>query len=182
MWNTLAQKADPASTSVGRQALFRAFTNLRPTPDVGIGEYLAQLLEIRNQIIGTEEAISDAMFRCHIFSVLPDVFDTTVRIVRAQPDLSIEEVIDAFKRDESYQLLRSTPAGATDASYANSGRRNKRRSNGGARYGATFASDLRITPRTATPSPTPENLRTTENDSIPTVMREVKPVAGIVQV
>jgi hypothetical protein len=52
IWTTLQQRLDSASTSVGRQALYFAFSELRPKPGAPIGDYFLQLLEIRNQIAG----------------------------------------------------------------------------------------------------------------------------------
>jgi hypothetical protein len=74
------------------------------------------------------------MIRSHTFNTLPEVFDVTIRMQQTQSDLTIEETIDALKRDESYRLLRATPDATMDAFYTESGRKNstslKRRANG----------------------------------------------------
>jgi hypothetical protein len=74
MWLTLAERPDTASTAVGRQALYRKFMSLKAVPGMPIADFFAQLLEIRNQIIGTPEAISDIAFKTHVFASLPPVF------------------------------------------------------------------------------------------------------------
>jgi hypothetical protein len=135
VWDTLAKRFNTAST---RQALLGEFMALRPTPGLPIGDYFSKLLEIRNHNLGTDEAISDTIFKYHVFTTLPDVFDLTVQIIRAEPDLSIEEVIDSLNRDEAYRLLRTPPNAATDAFYTYSGRRNRqenrRRTNRGGNW------------------------------------------------
>ncbi|CCX15140.1 Protein of unknown function [Pyronema omphalodes CBS 100304] len=40
-----------------------------------ISDYFSSLLEIRHQIVGSSEAISDVAFQTHIFSSLPPVFE-----------------------------------------------------------------------------------------------------------
>jgi hypothetical protein len=78
IWTTLQQRLDSTSTSVGRQALYSAFSELHPKPGAPIGDYFSQLLEIRNQITGTNEAISDAAFKTHLFKTLPPVLISVV--------------------------------------------------------------------------------------------------------
>jgi hypothetical protein len=109
-----------AGTSVGRQALYNAFTTIKPTPGCPIGDYFkfSKLLEIRNQNLGTTEAIPDMMFKSHVFHSLPGVFDITVRMLQREADLSIEEIIDTLKRDEAFRLLKSPLNVATDALHA----------------------------------------------------------------
>jgi hypothetical protein len=81
MWKTLDEKVNTAGTSVGRAALYNAFTTIKPTPGHPIGDFFTKLLEIRNQNIGTSEAIPDMMFKSHVFHSLPEVFDITVRML-----------------------------------------------------------------------------------------------------
>jgi hypothetical protein len=80
IWTTLQQRLDTASTTVDGQALYLTFSNLRPEPGAPIGDYFAQLLEIRNQIAGSDEAISDAAFKTHLFKTLPPAFEVTAKI------------------------------------------------------------------------------------------------------
>jgi hypothetical protein len=62
MWLTLGERCNTASTTVGRQALYQQFMSMKPIPGAPIGDYFSSLLEIRNQIMGSSEAISDVAF------------------------------------------------------------------------------------------------------------------------
>jgi hypothetical protein len=93
---------------------------MRPVPGAPIGDYFSSLLEIRNQIVGPSEAISDIAFQTHIFSSLPPVFEVTGKILQNRADASIEEIIDALKEDERIRAMRTQPATATDVYYSSS--------------------------------------------------------------
>ena len=123
MWLTLSERLDTASTAVGRQALYQKFMTLRPAPGKPIGEYLASLLEIRNQIAGTPEAISDVACKTHIFTSLPEVFEVTLKIQQNRPDATVESIIDALKEDERIRMMKTTPDAATEAFYTSTGSR-----------------------------------------------------------
>jgi hypothetical protein len=129
IWVTLQRRLDTTSTSVGRQALYTAFSELRPKPGAPIGDYFSQLLEIRNQIIGTKEAISDAAFKTHLFKTLPPVFAMTAKIQQNRTDdPPIEVIIDALKQDESNRSMETPPDAATEAFHtAGPSRRGKQR-------------------------------------------------------
>jgi hypothetical protein len=62
MWLTLGELCNTASTAVGRQVLYQQFMSMRPVPGAPIGDYFSSLVEIRNQIVGSSEAISDVAF------------------------------------------------------------------------------------------------------------------------
>lgn len=115
MWTILANRLDTASTAVGRQAIYRQFCGLRPTPGEPIGDYFTKLMELRNQINGTPEAISDVAFRTHVFASLPSAFEVTAKIQQNRPDAIIESIIDALKEDESIRAMRVQPDANTDA-------------------------------------------------------------------
>lgn len=115
MWTVLAERLDSSNTAIGRQAIYRRFTELRPVPGAPIDEYFTQLLEIRNQIAGTAEAISDIAFKIHVFSTLPAIFDVTARMQQNMPNATIESILDALKEDERIRQMRSLPDAATDA-------------------------------------------------------------------
>ena len=115
MWTVLAERLDSSNTAIGRQALYRRFTELWPTPGAPMDDYFTQLMEIRNQIAGTDEAISDIAFKIHVFSTLPAVFDVTARMQQNTPSATIESILDALKEDERIRQMRTLPDAATDA-------------------------------------------------------------------
>ena len=79
----LVEHINTANNSAGRQGIYRAFIALKHTPGLSVGERFARLLEIRNQLIATPEAIADSMLRSHIFSTLPDSFSVTIGVLEA---------------------------------------------------------------------------------------------------
>ena len=124
MWRILRERLDTAASSTGRQALYQAFTNLRPVPGKPIGDYFAELLRIRNEIAGTDEAIPDVAFRTHIYNTIPPIFEMTGRIMACQPNLTAEQLIDALKEDERLRTLRTNHPATTDAYTASTNKSN----------------------------------------------------------
>ena len=134
MWLTLAKWLDTASTAIGRQALYQKFMTLKPVKGKPIGEYLSDLLEIRNQIAGIPEEISDVACKTHIFTSLPAVFDMTLKIQPNRPEATIESIIDALKKDEHIRTMRTAPDAAAEA-FAREGSGMRRNHHGGSRGG-----------------------------------------------
>jgi hypothetical protein len=62
MWLTLSEHCNTASTAVGRQALYQQFISMKALPGAPMGDYFSSLLEIRNQIVRSSEAISNVAF------------------------------------------------------------------------------------------------------------------------
>jgi len=123
MWTVLGARMDGANNTVGRMTLYRAFSALRPTPGQPITAYFGQLLDIRNQIIGTAEAITDSAFKTHIFTTLPPMFAVTVEILQSRANLSIEEVFDALKECEKNKAMAVVPDAVSEALYTHQGGR-----------------------------------------------------------
>jgi hypothetical protein len=70
IWNELARRLNTASTELGWQALFCSFTALRPVPGAPIDEFFTKLINIQNQLFGTEESITNTSFKGHVLQVL----------------------------------------------------------------------------------------------------------------
>jgi hypothetical protein len=117
MWMTLNERVNTADTSVGQAELYNAFNTIKPISGQPITDIFTQLLEIRNQNIGTDEAISDMMFKSHVYHTLPAVFDITVQILHTKKNLRVGEMIDALKGDETFHMLKSSLDGATHTFY-----------------------------------------------------------------
>jgi len=61
IWAILKEKLDSASSRAGQLALVRTFHMLRPLDsDTSINQYIARLMDIRTQLAGTNEEMSDA--------------------------------------------------------------------------------------------------------------------------
>jgi hypothetical protein len=92
MWDELAERVNIASTEVGRQALNRSFTSIRPTPGAPIDDFFTRLIEIQDQLQGTAEEINDASFKSHALGVLPKNFNVTAQIQRGTPGTTIQSI------------------------------------------------------------------------------------------
>jgi hypothetical protein len=114
MWNKLAEKMDTASTATGRQQIYRTFMATRPIPGAPIGEYFAELTELRNQIAETDEAISDTAFRTHILNTLPAVFEMTAKYQQNQ-NATVDELLEAILEDERLRMMRTQSDAAAEA-------------------------------------------------------------------
>jgi hypothetical protein len=55
----LGEWCNTTSTAVGRQALYQQFISMNPVPGAPIGDYFSSLIEIRNQIVGSSEAVTN---------------------------------------------------------------------------------------------------------------------------
>ena len=122
MWDTLDKQLNTAKSAVGRQAIFWQFMELKPTVGDSIGEWFTKLLELKNQVEGTPEAITPIMFKTHVFASLPDSFEVTSKIQQNNPTATLEEVIEALKEDEKIRDMRTKMESTTDAFYTARGR------------------------------------------------------------
>lgn len=122
MWETLRERCNQASSVMGRQTIYRKFMALRPESGVPISEYFKKLIELRNQLIGTEEHIPDIAFKTQLFSTLPSIFEVTAKIQQGRVGATITEVMDALKDDEEMRAMRvKTDAVSTEGLYSEAG-------------------------------------------------------------
>ena len=122
MWTTLDQQLNTANSAVRRQAIFRQFMELKPDSNKDIGDWFTGLLELKNQVDGTPEAITLVMVKTHVFTSLPDAFEVTSKIQQNNPNATIEEVIEALKEDQKIRKMRVKTEPTTDAFVAAQGR------------------------------------------------------------
>jgi len=123
MWTTLAARMDGANNSVGRMTLYRTFSSLRPIAGQPISAYFGRLLEIRNQLVGTDEAITNTAFKTHIFTTLPPMFAVTIEILQSRANITIDEVFDALKECEKNKAMVVVPDAVSEALYTQQGGR-----------------------------------------------------------
>ena len=122
MWDTLDKQLNTAKSAVGRQAIFRQFMELKPSTGKAIGDWFTKLLELKNQVDGTPEAITPVMFKTHVFTSLPDSFEVTSKIQQNNFNATLEEVIEALKEDEKIRNMRVHSEATTDAFIMTRGR------------------------------------------------------------
>jgi len=81
-------------------------------------------MEVKNQLAGTAEAISDAAFKNHTFTSLLTMFDVIVVILQARADATLQEVQDALKEHEQNQAMLVKPDAVSEALYSQQGGQN----------------------------------------------------------
>jgi len=143
MWTTLAARMDAVSTAVGRMMLLRKFRDLKPTTGEPIQTYFSQLMKIKNQLAGSDEAISDATFKTHIFTTLPMMFSVTIEILQSHTGISVQAVIDALKECERNKAMMTKPDAVSDALYSQQSGKGKEGQ--GRRKGNKWCSHCRAT-------------------------------------
>lgn len=115
MWDILAKRMNAAATSVGRQLIHTRFNNSRPVPGQPISDYFSHLLELRNEIAGTAEQISDAGFKAHLWNTLPSSFQISVKVWQQKPNATIEEIMDGIRQDEEQASAQTLPQASGSA-------------------------------------------------------------------
>jgi hypothetical protein len=133
MWDTLHERFNSARHNIGRTTILRLFQSARPTPGEAISSYFGRLLKFRQQLAGTDKAISDSALKTHIFTTLPEDFNITIQFLMLEPEekLSVNDVMDALRnRDEARRLTElnkvtvsdnNTAATSGEAMYAGAG-------------------------------------------------------------
>jgi hypothetical protein len=135
MWTVLAARMDAAGTVVGRMTILRKFHALRPIAGQPINTYFSRLLEVKNQLAGSAQAISDAEFQNHLYTSLPSMFDVIVVILQARADPTIQEVLDALKEHEQNHTMTVKPDSASEVLYTQHGGNQRGRGGRGTNHG-----------------------------------------------
>ena len=84
MWQTLQGRLDNTTNQVGQTQIVRKCHALCPSKDEKITKYFTRLIDLRKKLIGSPETISDETMKTHIFSTMPKVFETTIKILEQQ--------------------------------------------------------------------------------------------------
>jgi hypothetical protein len=135
MWMVLAARMYAAGTVVGRMTILRKFHALRPIAGQPINTYFSRLLEVKNQLAGSAQAISDAEFQNHLYTSLPSMFDVIVEILQARTDPTIQKVLDALKEHEQNHTMTVKPDSVSEALYSQQGGNQRGRGGRGANRG-----------------------------------------------
>jgi hypothetical protein len=70
----------------------------KPKDDSSISGYITELLDLRNQLVGTPQAMDDSSFKEHFLSSLPFLYKMLVTIMNEEEeDISIQ---DKIQREE----------------------------------------------------------------------------------
>jgi hypothetical protein len=111
MWDTLKDRFDTTSTYIGRAAISLKFQTARPAPSETIMQYLNRLQSFRYQLSNSPQAISDEMFKNHVYTTVPATYKNTVEILqRSRVVATVEEVITALRECEETQIATQEAA------------------------------------------------------------------------
>ena len=125
MWTVLADRMEAVSTTVGPMMLLRKFRDLKPTIGEPIHSYFSQLMEIKNQLASSDEAISDASFKTHIFTTLLSIFSVTIEILQSRAGFTIQEVMDSLKECKCNKAIMTKPDTVSEALYSQQSKNGK---------------------------------------------------------
>ena len=121
MWDTLKDRFDTTSTYIRRAAISLKFQTARPAATETIMQYLNRLQSFRYQISNSPQAITDEMFKTHVYTTVPATYKNTVEILqRSRVVATVEEVITALRECEETQVatLEATVQHVADPSIA----------------------------------------------------------------
>jgi len=121
MWEELKTKLDTSNTRAGRTAILRHFNQLRPNPGSSIAEYITLLLDCRQELEGSEQAIQDETFITHLVTTLPAECNSIVDIITHQPierqtiDYVIATLVEweTSRRNRKLEVGSNASAGTT---------------------------------------------------------------------
>ena len=66
---SVPEKLNARSRGVGQQGFIHGFTALRPAPVALIEHFFIGIIEIENQLVGAEEAMTNASFESRVLGV-----------------------------------------------------------------------------------------------------------------
>ena len=116
MWDTPKAEFDSTASRAGREGLVREFNSIKPTSYDTVGAYITALLDYKNMLAPTDQAISDATFISRLTSSLPDAYDPTIQLLHQQPDTSVSKYITTIKQYKSTLRLKANATNLNSAS------------------------------------------------------------------
>jgi hypothetical protein len=107
MWTVLRERLNAADSAKGRQAIRRQFRQAKPIAGRSISEYISKLVDIRSQLVGTDQAIDNATFREHLLGSLPESYNMLIEMIYQKEDeISVEDTIRKVQQAEISQHQR----------------------------------------------------------------------------
>jgi hypothetical protein len=107
MWTVLKERLNSADSAKGRQAIRRQFRQARPIAGRPISEYISKLVDIRSQLVGTDQAIDNSTFKEHLLGSLPESYNVLIEIINErEEEISVEDTIRKIQQAEISQQRR----------------------------------------------------------------------------
>jgi len=134
MWTALAAEFDTAASLAGREGLIREFNRIKCSGYSSVSAYITALMDFKDVLALTDQAISDATFISHLTSSLPDPYDTTIPLWHQEANLSVTDNITSIRQYEATLQIKA-PEASTSNVAATSG--SALYSRGGLTHGGT---------------------------------------------
>jgi hypothetical protein len=104
MWTILKQRLNSADSARGRQSIRRQFRHAKPIDGRPISEYISNLMNIRSQLVDTDQAIDDSTFKDQLLSFLPESYNMLVEVINGKEDkISVVDTIRKIQQAEIAQ-------------------------------------------------------------------------------
>ena len=167
IWAILKEKLDSASSRAGQLALVRTFHMLwQLDSNTSINQYISQLMDIRTQLAGTNEEMSDVRLVSHILTTLPALYESIINTITFAPleQQTLDNVVNTLSeagKNRNNLLSASSASSSLTSGFAlaaysreSSGDRRDRRGSGrNSRYGTCRGSRSRSRHHTPSRSP-----------------------------
>ncbi|CCX11729.1 Similar to predicted protein [Populus trichocarpa]; acc. no. XP_002334673 [Pyronema omphalodes CBS 100304] len=102
VWDTLERKLGGTTIYHARLALVIKFTDTKPKDGEPFEDYFAKLIDIRNQLHGTPDVITDAQFKAQIMRSMPAWMSITVQFVYQKEETKNKKSETTVTRHKSF--------------------------------------------------------------------------------
>jgi len=114
MWMALAAKFDTAASQAGRECLIREFNRIKCCDYSSVSAYITALMDFKDMLAWTDQAITDPTFISCLTSSLPDPYDTTVQLLHQQANLSVTDHITSIQQYEPTLRIKAPEASTSN--------------------------------------------------------------------
>ena len=102
MWDTLELRLSGTATRFGRLNILIEFGNEKLKRGESVEILYQRMLQHKQKLYGTSDAISGSKFKTQLYSVLPDQFSSTIEIPYDKlDDYPISDVLEKLKQAEA---------------------------------------------------------------------------------
>ena len=123
LWVTLRERYNTSASQSGRIATLERFHASSMKPDMSVATYIATLTDMRQELAGSEEEITETAMRSRILSTLPESFANIVGILKHKPlaEQTLQSIEASLVEHEASIALRNTHIGASTNSASTTG-------------------------------------------------------------
>ena len=114
MWTALAAEFDTAASRAGREGLIREFNRIKCSDYSSVSAYITALMDFKDVLASTDQAITDPTFISRLTSSLPDPYDTTIQLLHQQANLSVTDYITSIRQYEATLRIKAPEASTSN--------------------------------------------------------------------